>query len=101
MMAQGGNVYEWQATEWDLTNDNSASVRDLRSAARDVHSIILSGLFRTNESPEIGPVDAGFRVASVPKPSTLWLAGLAVAGLLLRRSYCLWQSGNVEGTEPS
>ena len=37
-MAQGGNVAEWQETEWDLVNDTVSAVRGVRGAVWDFDS---------------------------------------------------------------
>jgi formylglycine-generating enzyme required for sulfatase activity len=83
-MGQGGNVFEWTESAFAGTNNSTTEDRfavrggnwdatevDLRSSARD-------GLDPSNEVDIIG-----FRVASVPEPSTYALLLMAGAGWLL------------------
>jgi hypothetical protein len=88
-MGQGGNVYEWQETEFDLVNDLSLPHRVVRGGGWDVvnsnslnRRVTILGHPSTN-----GFVNFGFRVASVavPEPSTLLLGALFSMGLLWRR----------------
>ena len=86
-MGQGGNVYEWEETEWDLTNTGGASDRGLRGG--DWHAIGSHSLHaseRSGDRPQYMKNegrDIGFRVASVPEPGsiTLLVCG-AIAGLV-------------------
>lgn len=75
-MAQGGNAYEWLETESDLVNDDTFSRRGRRGGFWDT---TLSGLSRTNlvdALPTSSRSSTGFRVASIPEPSTLLLFSL-------------------------
>ena len=82
-MAQGGNVWEWNETAFDdIAWDN----RELRGgSAYDVSSIYLDASNRYNDNPSSQSDDLGFRVASVPEPSTGLLVLLGLSGLLLKR----------------
>jgi formylglycine-generating enzyme required for sulfatase activity len=82
-MAQGGNVPEWEETEWDLVNNVVSAVRGYRQSAWDVRPIILSAPFRSNDFPD-ALNDVGFRVASVPEPGTGALGLWAAVGLTFR-----------------
>lgn len=88
-MAQSGNVYEWQETEYDLVNDTVAAGRTIRGGNWD--DVFPSGMSSTIRSISFGPssgdlVFVGFRVASViPEPSSFLLCLLASGGLLFRR----------------
>ncbi|MCA9237346.1 MAG: SUMF1/EgtB/PvdO family nonheme iron enzyme [Planctomycetales bacterium] len=83
-MAQGGNAFEWEETEFDLVNDMASSVRGTRGASWGHSSDFLRSSVRTPFDPGLGASDVGFRVASrIPEPSTL-LLGLVGFGLLLR-----------------
>lgn len=88
-MAQSGNVYEWQETEYDLVNDTPAAGRTIRGGNWD--DTFPSGMSSTIRSISFGPssgdlVFVGFRVASViPEPSTVLLSTLACCALMFRR----------------
>jgi formylglycine-generating enzyme required for sulfatase activity len=77
---QGGNLWEWNETKV------TSSSRGLRGGSFDNDSSLLHASYRslngpTNEGSEV----VGFRVASIPEPSTLLLGALAGMGLLWRR----------------
>lgn len=76
---QGGNVLEWNEAVI------GSSFRGLRGGAWLGASIFLHAVFQDSFVParEFGFV--GFRVATVPEPSTTLLGALAAVGLLLRR----------------
>jgi formylglycine-generating enzyme required for sulfatase activity len=83
-MAQGGNAWEW--TERDLYDDPDY-IRVLRGGG---WSNIVAWEYLTVEYPVFEELtiefyDLGFRVASIPEPSTLLMGALAAAGLLVRR----------------
>jgi formylglycine-generating enzyme required for sulfatase activity len=85
---QGGNVYEWEETDFDLMNDATMFVRGLRGGAFHGAALgaALASWIRTYNPPAIGDDNVGFRVATViPEPSTLLLGGMAAICLLLRR----------------
>ena len=85
-MGQGGNVYEWEESEFNLPYNPIVPNRGIRgggwgSASSDLHSLIRSGLDPSFRNL----VFAGFRVASVPEPNTMLLGALAAGGLLVQR----------------
>ena len=83
---QGGNVYEWEETDADLLNDySSSSARGVRGGNWGSFSSNLRAAFRLNVSPSIEFNLIGFRVASIPEPSTVLLGALAGVGVLQRR----------------
>ena len=81
-MAQGGNVWEWGESAFDGGNDDSSESRELRGGSWHVLvSHTLEASYRGNFGSPTGEYfDSGFRVASVPEPSSLslLLAGGAV-----------------------
>lgn len=83
---QGGNIWEWEETDFDLVNDAIVSPRGVRGGDWNdsISTLLASSRGIVTSSSEHANV--GFRVASVPEPSTLLLAGLVASfGLLTRR----------------
>jgi formylglycine-generating enzyme required for sulfatase activity len=84
IMGLGGNAYEMEQTESDLTNDNSLFRRGVRGGNWDspLNPNFLSASLRA----EIVVTDVnhvvGFRVASVPEPSSLLYCGVVAMGLV-------------------
>ena len=76
---QGGNLWEWNEA---LV---SSSSRGIRGGSWDFNSGNLLSSFRLNINPSDEYDLIGFRVASIPEPSTLLLGALASVGMLLRR----------------
>ena len=76
---QGGNVSEW--------NDAviSGSSRGLRGGSFGGSELYLRASFRTNSDPSTEAIGIGFRVASVPEPTSLLLTMLAGGVMLARR----------------
>ena len=83
-MGQGGNVFEWEETSFDLVNDDGSSGRGLRGGASFFSSNLLSSSNRNSFNPLNEFSDIGFRVASIPEPSSPLLGVLASLGLLVR-----------------
>jgi len=84
-MGQGGNVWEWEETAFDLLNGLGSSVRGMRGGSWSGGSDFLSASNRFGINPSGVGADVGFRVASVPEPSSLLLGVLGAVGLLLCR----------------
>jgi hypothetical protein len=85
VMGLGGNVWEWEETEFDLMNDGGSSLRGVRGGRWDLSSGLLSASSRFNVFPSSEGSDIGFRVASIPEPSSQLLGLLGMLGLRLRR----------------
>ena len=83
-MGQGGNVWEWNETAYDGSNNTAGENRELRGGAWNSVSIVLDASIHYDKNPtdEYG---YGFRVASVPEPSTGLLVLLGLSGLLFKR----------------
>jgi formylglycine-generating enzyme required for sulfatase activity len=87
VMGMAGNIYEWEETESDLVNNNPSSARGVRGGGYYVNSSFLSASNRSSSSPTGGGDGSiGFRVASIPEPSSAALLMLAGVGL--------WQGRN-------
>ena len=95
-MAQGGNVSEWEETEYDLVNDSVSSNRTARGGnyGASAEISLLHSSVRDPRGPSEQSSARGFRVASIaiPEPSTLLLAALALVPLAWQRGIC--RSGN-------
>ncbi len=85
-MAMGGNVDEWEETDFDLMNDSSSSDRGGRGGSWLDRSNRLRSLERLQGAPSVEGANIGFRVASIPEPSTLLLGALGLLALACRRS---------------
>ena len=85
-MAQGGNVWEWNESALDGINDTAGEVRELRGGSwSDWESVYLSAWYRGNNGPMNEDINNGFRVASVPEPSSFSLLALGGVVVALRR----------------
>ena len=86
-MGQGGNVWEWNETAYDLSNNIAGESRELRGGAWYTlyTGFILDASSRSSYDPSGEIYSSGFRVAGVPEPSTGLLVVLGLSGLLLRR----------------
>ena len=84
-MGQGGNVWEWNETAFDGINNIAGENRELRGGSWSNDSNSMDASIRINDDPTYEHADYGFRVASVPEPSTGLLVLLGLSGLLLKR----------------
>jgi formylglycine-generating enzyme required for sulfatase activity len=80
-MAQGGNVWEWVESASDGFNNNVSEDRDMRGTSWDHEIQASAASVRSPRDPYEDVAMTGFRVASVPEPSSLSL--LALSGLAL------------------
>ena len=90
---QGGNVLEWEETDFDLVNDSavissSLPTRGVRGGGWINNSSNLLSSLRW-EVPPLESFEMGFRVATViPEPSSIVLLGLAgLINLTCRRGF--------------
>jgi len=88
-VAQAGNVWEWEETEVDLVNDNPQDNRGFRgyawfSISGNPIGLSSSGMHFILLPSNVGG-DLGFRVASVPEPSSIWLSAVLLFALSGRK----------------
>ncbi|MEX2316399.1 MAG: SUMF1/EgtB/PvdO family nonheme iron enzyme [Pirellulales bacterium] len=76
---QGGNVWEWNETAV------TSSSRGVRGGSFDVTSDNLLASARGSVDPSAGDYFVGFRVASIPEPSAIYLGALGIVVLWWRR----------------
>lgn len=86
-MGQGGNVMEWNETSFDGSNNIAGENRELRGGSWNLDAYFLASSTQDNYDlyPSQESYISGFRVASVPEPSTGLLVVLGLGGLLLKR----------------
>jgi formylglycine-generating enzyme required for sulfatase activity len=88
---QGGNVWEWNEGNEALI---SSEFRGLRGGSwGDGSSVGLHASLRNGDDSSLENIRIGFRVASIPEPSTTCLAALASLGVSLwrrQRSMAPW-----------
>jgi formylglycine-generating enzyme required for sulfatase activity len=82
-MGQGGNVWEWMETAFDGENSSTSEARVRRGGTGGSSEDELSSSFRLTINPSGVAVDTGFRVASIPEPSTYALILLGAGALYL------------------
>ena len=86
---QGGNVWEWNETAFDGTNDTAGENRELRGGSWSFGNGGSGGVGGSDPGRIGYPPDEdyflGFRVASVPEPSALSLLAIGLGGLAVLR----------------
>jgi formylglycine-generating enzyme required for sulfatase activity len=82
-MGQGGNVWEWNESALDGTNKSASEFRAIRGGYWNDPEVRLRSSSRFGAVPTDEFDAVGFRVASVPEPSTYALLLIAGAGWLL------------------
>jgi hypothetical protein len=80
-MGQGGNLWEWNETTVDGNNSSPSDFRVRRGGIYFYPEGWLTSPIIGADPPDSQNSSAGFRVASVPEPSTYALLALAAAGL--------------------
>jgi sulfatase modifying factor 1 len=76
---QGGNAWEWNDSATEGT------YRGLRGGSWPSTVDQLSSSFSMSQNPEFGDNNVGFRLASVPEPTSILLTMLAGGVMLIRR----------------
>jgi hypothetical protein len=81
-MAQAGNMQEMMETAHDGTNDLQSELRAARGGTWAYPGGGMESYDRSGWFPDSESNDFGFRVASVPEPSTYALLAMTAAGAL-------------------
>ena len=91
VMGGAANVWDWVESAFDGTNSTGGENRTFRGAAYSQLGILINSSYRQSVAPGTSAADMGFRVASVPEPSTyaLFLLGAGAAYLWKRRKRSL------------
>ncbi len=85
-MGQGGNAWERNETASDGINDTAGEYQEVRGGTwGSSSSTFLAASHRDSRSPAAQDVSFGFRVASVPEPSSFSLLAIGLGGLALVR----------------
>jgi sulfatase modifying factor 1 len=86
---QGGNVSEWEETEFDLSNNSVGSLRGGRGGGwNSVRSDLSSQFSRAGRFPELSLSGNGFRIASlIPEPAAEYALSSAIFLLLLSKGF--------------
>jgi len=85
-IGQGGNVWEWLETASDGSNNSTTEMRDQRGGSWFSQANAVNSSVRVEQNPFVeNEYNSGFRVASVPDPSSLSLLALGGVVVALRR----------------
>jgi hypothetical protein len=84
---QGGNVWEWTESAYDGVNDSASENRYNRGGYWGSGTVALQSSFRFSVGNDPSSEDnfRGFRVASVPEPTTAGLLLMGLGTALMRR----------------
>ena len=88
---QGGNVAEWEETDYDLVNDSSSSARGRRGGNWLGNLFDLSSSSRGSVAPTFEGFGIGFRVASIPEPDDM--GDYNHDGVVDVADYVVWRKG--------
>ena len=84
-MGQNGNVWEWDESAFDGTNNSSSELRTILGGSWNNPEVNLRSSSRSTNVPSSSINNVGFRVASVPEPSCAMLMLGSGLGFLARR----------------
>lgn len=84
-MGQGGNVMEWNETAYTGINSLSSEQRAIRGGSYIADDFSMRASSRNYDLPTFEGGNLGFRVASVPEPSTYLLVLLGAGALYALR----------------
>jgi hypothetical protein len=95
-MGQGGNAQEWEETDVDLVNDSNSSARGNRGGNYSAFSGPgdFSSTRRVSSDPASAQGFRGFRVASIPEPSTFLPGDFNFDSSVDAADYVVWRKTN-------
>jgi hypothetical protein len=82
-MGQNGNVREWFESAFDGVNNLTNETRGYRGGSWDSDELRFRSSFRVNDIPSDQFSVVGFRVASIPEPSSILLTIILLGSALL------------------
>jgi len=82
-MGQGGNLREWTESAANGFYNDPNAIRAMRGGAYNLDATALPSTFRNTYDPFLDNSSFGFRVASVPEPSTYALLLLGAGAMYL------------------
>jgi formylglycine-generating enzyme len=82
-MAQAGNMWEWMETAADGTNTTTTENRNIRGGRFESGSFQIGSTTTQAFGPSTADINIGFRVASIPEPSTYALLLLGAGAMYL------------------
>ena len=80
VMGGAANVWDWVESAFDGTNSVANENRTFRGGAYGQGALLIRSSYRQSVAPTTSATDMGFRVASVPEPSTYALLAMTAAG---------------------
>lgn len=82
-MGQNGNTWEWMESALDGVNNLTNESRGIRGGTWDDTEGSLRSSIRNYGDPTYGSNGIGFRVASIPEPSTIILTLILIGSAFL------------------
>jgi len=82
-MGQAANMWEWMETAADGTNTTTTENRNIRGGRFESESFQIGSTTTQEFGPSAADINIGFRVASVPEPSTYALLLLGAGAMYL------------------
>jgi formylglycine-generating enzyme len=90
---QGGNVWEWEETDFDLVNDSSTIGRGNRGGGWSSSSGLLASSYRAVYNSNSAVINVGFRIASIHEAATLQ-GDFNSDGSVDAADYVVWRKNN-------
>jgi hypothetical protein len=89
---QGGNVREWEETAFDRINDVASDHRRASGGSfNDISNVLAAWNTLIGTAPQFESSIIGFRVASIPEPSSTLLLILSAPALWFGRHFTWWR----------
>ena len=85
-MGQNGNMFEWNESAFSAPNDFSSEDSAVRGGDWNTTELNMRSSLRNSVDPAIEVGIIGFRVASVPEPSTAILMRMARGSVVAQKT---------------